>query len=225
MVGATGGIGSAIAEALAEAGHVVHVAGRNQRRLEEVQRRAGGVAARIDFESPGVSDELLRIARDRRISPDVVVNAQGVFELGLLSRTSIASFERNLRMNLESAFLVAKTFLERMLQRRRGLLVSIGSIAGRRAFPRNGAYSASKYGLRGMHETLSEELRGTGVRASLVEPGAVDTRIWDSVRPELDPELPDRAAMLRPADVARAVRFLVELPDGVVVPFLPVEAS
>jgi NADP-dependent 3-hydroxy acid dehydrogenase YdfG len=98
-------------------------------------------------------------------------------------------------------------------------------VAGRRAFPGNGAYSAAKFGVRGLHEVLVEELRGTGVRATLLEPAATDTPIWDPLDPDADPGLPDRAAMLDPTEVARAVTFLLTRPEGVSVPLLQIERN
>jgi NADP-dependent 3-hydroxy acid dehydrogenase YdfG len=96
-------------------------------------------------------------------------------------------------------------------------------VAGRRAFPANGAYSASKYGQRGMHEVLAEELRGSGLRATLVEPAATDTPLWDALDPDADPNLPGRDAMLRPVDVAEAVVFAVTRPPHVRIPLLQIE--
>jgi NADP-dependent 3-hydroxy acid dehydrogenase YdfG len=79
--------------------------------------------------------------------------------------------------------------------------------------------------VRGFHEVLIEELRGTGVRTTLLEPAATDTSIWDPMDPDADPGLPDRAAMLRPEEVARAVAFVATRPDRVQIPFLPLEMS
>ena len=107
----------------------------------------------------------------------------------------------------------------------RKAVVNVGSVAGRKAFPQNGAYSASKFGLRGLHEVLLEELRGTGVRASLIEPAACDTPLWDPLDPDQDPYLPSRSAMLRPEDVADAVLFLATRPDDVQIPLLSIEHS
>ncbi len=101
--------------------------------------------------------------------------------------------------------------------------MTVGSVAGRRAFPSNGAYSASKYGQRGLHEVLVEELRGTGVRATLVEPAATDTPLWDPLDPDRDPHLPDRDAMLRAGDVAETVLFAVTRPAHVRTPLLKIE--
>ena len=91
------------------------------------------------------------------------------------------------------------------------------------AFPGNGAYSASKFALRGLHEVLLEEIRGSGVRASLVEPAATDTEIWDPLDPDGNPGLPDREDMLTASDVAEGVVFVATRPEGVVIPLLQVE--
>jgi NADP-dependent 3-hydroxy acid dehydrogenase YdfG len=90
-----------------------------------------------------------------------------------------------------------------------GHIVTIGSIADRATFPGNGAYAASKYGLRALHEVLRAELRGSGIRASLVSPGPVDTDLWNPIDPDRQPGFTPRAQMLEPDAVAEAVLFVV----------------
>ncbi|HEU0012442.1 MAG TPA: SDR family oxidoreductase, partial [Longimicrobium sp.] len=158
-------------------------------------------------------------------APDIVVSAAGAFSLARLAETDPADFDRQVRVNLVAPFLVARAFLPAMLLRRSGHLVHVGSVAGRIAFPENAAYSASKFGLRGMHEVLLQELRGTGVRATLVEPAATDTPLWDPIDPDARADLPSRASMLRPEDVARAVVFAVSQPATVQIPSIAVEAA
>ena len=84
----------------------------------------------------------------------------------------------------------------------------------RAIFSGNAAYAATKFGARAMHEVLREETRGTGVRATLVSPSAVDTGIWDSVT-FADGSSPDRSAMLHASSVADAVLFAVSRPANV----------
>jgi len=135
----------------------------------------------------------------------------------------VEEFDRQIAVNLRGTFLVIRALLPDMLARGSGDLVQIGSVAGRKAFPSNGAYAAAKFGLRGMHEVLVEELRGTGVRATLVEPAATDTPIWDPMDPDSAPGLPARTEMLRAEDVAEAVLFAVTRPSHVRVPSLQIE--
>ena len=120
---------------------------------------------------------------------DVLVNAAGVFDLAPVVETGGEVLSRNLAVNLAGVMHVTRAFLPGMLAAGSGLVTNVGSVAGWRAFPDNAAYSASKYGLRGLHDVLLEELRGTGVRACLLEPGAVDTGIWDPHDPDSAPHL------------------------------------
>jgi NADP-dependent 3-hydroxy acid dehydrogenase YdfG len=157
--------------------------------------------------------------------PDLVVNAGGVFGIESLHQETVAHLDLELSLNLRAPFLLVRALLPSMLERGSGLVVNVGSVAGRRAFPGNGAYSAAKFGLRGFHEVLVEELRGTGVRASLLEPAATDTPIWDALDPDADRDLPSRADMLRPEDVADAVFFLATRPEQVRIPLLQIERA
>ena len=88
-------------------------------------------------------------------------------------------------------------------------------MADRVAFPENGAYAATKFGARAMHEVLRAETRGTGVRAILVSPGAVDTDIWSPLESQLGKRFPAREAMISADDVARAIAFALTQPRHV----------
>jgi NADP-dependent 3-hydroxy acid dehydrogenase YdfG len=116
-----------------------------------------------------------------------------------------------------------RALLPAFLERGSGHIVNVGSVAGRRALPGNAAYGASMAGLRGLHEVLVEELRGTGVAATLLEPSATDTMLWDPLEPDARPDLPDRARMLQAEDVAAAVRFLLSRPAHVRIPLMQIE--
>lgn len=224
VAGASRGIGLRVAERLAEAGaHVVGL-GRSEVPLRALAARTGGGAVIVDLaDDVAVWDAMDRLGEELGGPPDIVVNAAGVFGLAPLARETVTAFDLELRVNLRAPFLVVRALLPAMLERGTGLIVNVGSVAGRRAFPANGAYSASKFGLRGMHEVLLEELRGTGVRATLIEPAATDTELWDALDPDADPTLPSRADMLRPEDVAEAVVFVATRPAHVRVPLLQIE--
>jgi NADP-dependent 3-hydroxy acid dehydrogenase YdfG len=113
-------------------------------------------------------------------------------------------------------FLVLRQFLAEMKERKSGHVVTIGSAGDRQIFPGNAAYNAGKFGLRAMHQVLRLELRGTGVRATLISPTSVDTQIWDEHDTESpESKLPSRKEMLRPDDVTRAVMFALTQPPAV----------
>lgn len=224
VTGASRGIGEAVARAAAAAGARVHLLARSAQALARVAGELRGRAWTADLLDPvSLQDALARMTEDVGGPPDLVVNAAGVFDLAPLAETPLEVFDRNVAANLRGPFLVIRTLLPAMLARGRGTIVTIGSVAGHRAFPGNGAYSASKYGVRGLHEVLAEEVRGTGVRATLIEPAATDTSIWDPFDPDRRDDLPDRAAMLKPSEVADAVLWIATRPPHVRVPILHLE--
>lgn len=226
VTGATRGIGAAIARRLGDAGAELHLIARGRDALRSVAKGLGGYAWQADLEdADALQDALEHIIRSRGGPPDVLVNAAGVFEIAPFADTSLGLLDRALAVNLRGPFLMIRALLPGMLTRGRGTIVTIGSAAGHRPFPGNSAYSASKFGVRGMHEVLAEELRGTGVRATLVEPAATDTSIWDPYQPDERPDLPSRVDMLQTEDIAEAVLFVVTRPAGTTLPLLRIQRS
>jgi NAD(P)-dependent dehydrogenase (short-subunit alcohol dehydrogenase family) len=226
VTGASRGIGLAVAREMAGAGAWVGMVARGRDELARAAADVGGHAIPADVSTPeGVHAVASYVAELLGDAPDVVVASAGAFSLAPLAATDPADFDRMLAANLRGPFLLVRAFLPAMLARGHGQVINIGSVAGRAAFARNGAYSASKFGLRGLHEVLLEELRGTGVRATLVEPGATDTPLWDPLDPDHDPGLPPRSAMLRPEDVARVVLFAASQPRHVTIPVVAVQAA
>lgn len=226
VTGASRGIGLAVATELARRGAWVGMVARSRDELEEAARAVGGHAIPADVSSAEAVHGLAAHLDDMLGGvPDFVVNSAGAFALAPLAETDPELFERQLAVNLRGPFLVMRSLLPGMLRRRSGHLLSIGSVAGRVAYPGNAAYAASKFGLRGVHEVLAEEVRGSGVRATLIEPAATDTPLWDPLDPDAREDLPARSAMLRPQDVARAVAFVLSQPEGVEVPLLALRSN
>jgi NADP-dependent 3-hydroxy acid dehydrogenase YdfG len=224
VTGASSGIGRAVAVALAAGGARVLLVGRSAERLQDAAREAG--PGQCDICVADVATESgVDAIRAAAAGADIVVHAAGAFELSAIADTDVAAFDRILAVNLRGAFLLMRAFLPPMLSRRSGDFVSIGSISGRQAFPSNGAYSASKFGLRGLHAVLAAELRGTGVRASFVEPAATDTPLWAAIDRDANPGLPEPAAMLPPAAVADAVLHAITQPRSVATPNIIVERA
>ena len=216
VTGASRGIGAAIADRLRAEGATV---ARLARTLRAAVRDGG-----LDLPCDLTQEEDVRHAAERIHAqlgpPDIVVSNAGAFLLAPLERTRPADFDAQVAANLRAPFLVARAFLPAMRERGRGLHIAIGSVSDHRAFPENAAYAAAKFGLRGLHEVLVEEYRGTGVRCALVSPGPTDTSLWDPVRPDERPGFTPRAAMLRPEDVAEAVAWIATRPARVQVEWL-----
>lgn len=225
VTGASRGIGRATAEALAAAGAWVAMVARSEADLRRAAEAFGGHALVADVTS---STSVARLAEQvgERIggAPDILVNAAGVFGLAPFIDTASESLEQHLTTNVVGPFNVVRAFLPEMLARRSGHVVNVGSVAGRIPLPGNAAYGASKYGLRGLHEILAVELQGTGVKATLVEPAATDTSLWDPLDPDHRSDLPSRSQMLRPEDVARAIAFAVSQPTEVEISALAIRS-
>lgn len=224
VTGASGGIGRAVAERLGAAGAALILVARGVDRLEAVAAAVGGEAVPTDTADAGAV-EALRSRVEAAGPLDALVNAAGDFALSRVADTDPAMFDRMLDANLRGPFHVIRAFLPAMLEAGRGHVVTIGSVAGRVAFPENGAYSASKYGVRGLHAVLAQELRGTGVRCTLVDPAATDTGLWDPLDPDARDDLPSRAGMLSATAVADAVHYAITRPAGVQIPAVSIERS
>jgi NADP-dependent 3-hydroxy acid dehydrogenase YdfG len=218
ITGASRGIGLECARALGAAGARLVLISRSIDAMVDFGKEIGGQVAPFscDLSAPEhVQKVLQKVRAHLGAAPDILVNNAGQFFLAPIEQTSVEDFERTLAINLTSQFALIRAFVPDMRARRSGHIVTIGSIADHSAFPENAAYAASKYGSRGLHEVLREELRGSGVRATLVSPGPVDTSLWDDVNPDEREGFTPRAQMLAPTAIADAVRYVVTRPDDV----------
>jgi NADP-dependent 3-hydroxy acid dehydrogenase YdfG len=218
VTGASRGIGAAVARRLAARGARVALLARSEDTLRSLARELGGGAFAVpcDMRRPDAAEvaaaALARIAPD---GPDIIVNNAGAFVVAPAHEMSVDAFRETLELNLTAPFSIVRAFVPVMRRRGSGHVVTIGSIADRASFPGNAAYAASKFGLRALHEVLRAELRGTGVRATLVSPGPVDTALWDPIDPDHRPGFTPRAQMLDPDAVAGAVDYAVTVPASV----------
>lgn len=218
VTGASRGIGLDIARSLVGEGMRVFMVARSADTLRARAAELGelAVAMPCDIADEKSVDALAVAIRGQTAgAPDVVVNNAGLFKLSTVETTRPADFRAALDVNLFAPFLIVHAFLEAMRARGSGHIVTIGSIADRVTFPENGAYAASKFGVRAFHEVLRAELRGSGVRASLVSPSAVDTELWDEIDPDSRAGFTPRRDMLRSTAVADAVRYVLSQPPSV----------
>lgn len=207
VTGASRGIGAATARALAKAGTRVAVMARTGSQLDALAAETGGIAVQCDLRDPAELQAGVEAVLDRLgAAPDIVVNNAGVFRVAPLDELSNESIEDSIALNLTAPLLIVRAFLPGMRERKRGHIVTIGSIADRKIFEGNSLYSATKFGARAMHEVLRAELKGSGVRATLVSPGSTDTSLWDDAG---EGDSPPRSAMLPAESVADAVLYAV----------------
>jgi NAD(P)-dependent dehydrogenase (short-subunit alcohol dehydrogenase family) len=210
VTGASRGIGAATARRLARLGATVVRVARS-----ELPQLDGAVDLRADLADAKSRQEVITAIHDRVGVPHIVVNNAGAFLLAPLEDTSDELLREQVAINLEAPFAIARAFLPEMRRRGSGRHVMVGSVADANAFPENAAYSASKFGARGLHEVLVEEYRGSGVLCTLVSPGPTDTTVWDPFDPANREGFLQREAMLRPDDVAAAIEWVVTRPASV----------
>jgi NAD(P)-dependent dehydrogenase (short-subunit alcohol dehydrogenase family) len=184
VTGASSGIGAATARELGRRGATVVLAARRVGALEAQAlaiRDAGGTAATIPTDITD-SAEVTRLAQRtlaRFGRVDVLVNNAGVNWCKPLASTSPAAVTGLVEVNLLGAMLLTRAVLPAMLERRHGVIISVASLSGRVAM--EPLYSATKYGLRGFSLALRRQLAGSGVTASLVSPGKIDTAMTSHV--------------------------------------------
>jgi NAD(P)-dependent dehydrogenase (short-subunit alcohol dehydrogenase family) len=129
---------------------------------------------------------------------------------------SVENFRQLIDANLTGSFLCARAFLPGMRERGEGTIVNIVSDAGLQASAKSGAaYAASKFGQRGLTQSINAEERGRGIRACAILPGDIDTPLLDK-RPQ-PPPAESRRRMLRPDDVAECVMLAINLPQHAVI--------
>jgi short-subunit dehydrogenase len=206
LTGATGGIGSALCDALVAAGARVLAVGRDAARLAELERRhplARVVPFRADIATGTGRAELLAFARSLQPTPALLVmaHAQGAF--GLFGEQDETRMREMLETNLVSPMLLIRGALPMLQAHPRSAVVAIGSTFGSLAFPGFAAYSASKFGLRGLMEGLSREFSGQSIGFQYLAPRATRTAFNPTAVDALNRDT--KVAVDEPADVATAL--------------------
>jgi 3-oxoacyl-[acyl-carrier protein] reductase len=208
VTGGSRGIGKAIAAELAGAGAEVVVGYRSgAEEAERVASEIGGRAVQADVAEPEDAKRLVEEAGD----VDILVNNAGVTRDGLLARMPDEDWQVVLETNLGGTFNTCRAAARGMMRRRGGAIVNVSSIVGLHGNPGQTNYSASKAGIIGFTKALARELGSRGVRANVVAPGYISTRLTNELPEELRTSMLANTPLGRfgePEDVAGAVRFL-----------------
>jgi len=220
ITGASRGLGAALARELARQGAKVALVARGEETLEEVVgaiREEGGEAHAIAADVGSKEDVYAIAGTAASLVGDVDLVAHNASTLGpvplpLLADTACEDLEEVLAVNLVGPFRLTKALAGPMLLRGRGLVVHVSSDAATAAYPRWGAYGASKAALDHLARIWAAELDGTGVRFWGVDPGEMDTDMHAAAMPDAD-----RAALERPEAVARKLAAMIgddRIPNG-----------
>ena len=215
VTGAGSGIGRAIAEAFADEGAAVVLAGRREDKLADavsVITKSGGRARGI---ATDVTDEdgVARLFRGSVAAfggVDILVNNAGAFGGGPTDDVSVADWRAMLEVNLTGAFICSREAFRLMKAKRSGRIINIGSTAAKVPRPRSAAYAASKYGLDGLTRSMAIEAREFGVGVSIVHPGNTIPGVWSGQEDKVRDE-----GLMDAVDVARIVVLMASLPPDV----------
>jgi NADP-dependent 3-hydroxy acid dehydrogenase YdfG len=207
VTGASRGIGRAIALRLSDDFDIVGVA-RSDYELEslaqEIEARGGSCRPRVvDITNPDAVEAALS-----GVDAQVLVNNAGVGTLKPFMELTRDDWMRMVNVNFNALFDVTRAVLPSMIARQSGHVVIIGSISGRSAYVGGSCYAATKHAAMAFSESLMLELRDSGVKVSIVNPGSVATHFS---------ERSDKSWMLTPEDVAESVAFIVNTPADVLV--------
>jgi len=220
VTGAGTGIGEAAARALAAAGMKLVLSGRRESELNRVAqhiRQAGGEArvAALDVTDASAVEAVVQSIVNQEGSIDVAINSAGLnIPKRNWNQLSREGWDQVIRIDLDGAFYCCHAVLPVMRRQQGGLIVNVSSMAGKRVSPMTGpAYSAAKFGLNAMTDSINVENCIHGIRATAVCPGEVATPILEKRPVPVSQE--DRARMLQPDDLGELMLFLARMPKHV----------
>ena len=182
VTGASSGIGEAIAREFARAGASLTVVARRTELLEKLAKDCAPSKVRVvsqDLSKPEIAADWIAGAEAELGPIDVLVNNAGLENSGPTASSDIATGMRVLSLNMLSPILITRAILPKMIERKRGTIVNVASLAAYSPMPRMAWYAASKAGIAHFTETLRPELKKTGVHAVVVYPGPVKTAMAD----------------------------------------------
>ena len=187
ITGASAGIGYETALEFARKGANVAIVARREDRLRALAERVQriGVEAHVIVADVGRSDEVQTMVREaigRFGRVDVLVNNAGFGFSGTIEETDEATMRELMDVNYFGAFNATRAVLPYMRERGSGHIVNVSSVVGRLAFPYHGAYSATKFAMMAMTESLRGELAGSGITVTAVLPGGTRTEFFDAQR-------------------------------------------
>jgi short-subunit dehydrogenase len=215
ILGATGGIGSRTAKLLAGTGANLFLAGRNEEKLIQT-----AIACSIPVEKTfalDISQAESVVALQKKYfeqlpTIDVLINAAGIGIIKPTEQLTETDFLRSLNYNLYAPFLLLKSFLPSMKEQNKGLIINIPGVLGKTPMAGAAAYSASKYGLTGMMQSVREELKRTNIRITNLFLGGTDSPFWDTIDLRVQ-----REKMVTADEAAKAIWFLCQQPTSGVI--------
>jgi NAD(P)-dependent dehydrogenase (short-subunit alcohol dehydrogenase family) len=222
ITGGSSGIGLAIGRALAEDGYGVTLSARRPEKLEEAAETLRGDGLEVEHVPANMAEEedikaLAQKHRERFGRCDVLVNNAGVGIGGAIAEAETKKLDLQLDVNLRAVYLMTRECLpmlkEAGAEHRKALIANTASIAGKSGQGWLAAYSATKFGVVGLSQAMHREFGQEGIQVTALCPGFVDTAMTEWIREQVSQE-----DMIRPEDIAAAIRFLLGTSPACYVP-------
>jgi NADP-dependent 3-hydroxy acid dehydrogenase YdfG len=219
ITGASSGIGEGTARELANAGMKLVLTARRKQLLDKIAGQLDTEVAAIDGDITNelLPQKLIDTAMERFGSCNVVFNNAGIMIVGKAEDIDLEAVCRMVRINVEAVYRLAIVAMRHMLSQGNGYLITTSSILGMKVRQTTGAYAGTKYAVEALTEDLRMQAAGTGVRVCALEPGLVDTHLQDHF-PVHPRDMLNIKALVKPADIGRIIRFMLEQPDHVAIP-------
>jgi NADP-dependent 3-hydroxy acid dehydrogenase YdfG len=221
ITGASSGMGAATARKLAELGAKVVLAARREDELQALVQELGDntIYVKTDVSKRSDTDNMIRQAIEKFGQVDVLWNNAGIMPISYFDEGKVEEWDSMIDINIKGVLNGINAVLPHMLERGKGHILATSSIAGLKTFQSAGVYSATKYAVRAIMDTLTEEMAGK-VRVTTVYPGAVTTGLGRTITStkviERFGQLKDLTA-LHVDDIANAVIYAISQPDHVAV--------
>lgn len=220
ITGASSGIGQATARELHSMGIRLVLTARRQERLEALAAELpGAVCVPGDITAPELPSRLIKTALSHFGRCDIVINNAGIAHAATIEEIDIEKVCEMARINVEAAFRMAYVAMKHFRTVGSGHLMNLSSVMGTKTRPTAGAYAGTKHAIEALSESLRMEVAKTDIKVSCIEPGLVFTGLhdqWD-VHPKESMSIPHP---LTAEDIARTIRYILELPENIRIPRL-----
>ena len=197
ITGCSAGIGRAAAELFAERGWNVVATMRSPQAAGDLAAKKNVLVTALDVTNEDSIAAAVKHAEERFEAIDVLVNNAGFGLYGLLEATSVESIRKQFETNVVGLLATTRAVVPGMRKRRSGVVVNVGSIAGKMTYPLGTMYNGTKFAVEGISEALRFELREIGVRVKLIEPGIVYTNFSNATEFNNDESLTEYQAMVQ----------------------------
>lgn len=228
ITGASAGIGAELAREFAAHGHALVLVARSKDKLTALAAELNAahdtdaVVIAEDLASEAGATALVKTLKSKKIDVDILVNNAGVLEVGSFADTDAETLQRMIALNVATLTALTSHLLPAMIERKFGRILNVASLAAFQPVPSMAVYAATKAYVLSLTESLSEELRGTGVKVTALCPGLTDTNMVTSIKAKSKQAQSTPSALISdPKDVAKRAYAATMAGRTILVPGLP----